>query len=85
MPQTGTPLFYLCRIIQSPTVAPDTYQGFDDVHLKFPERHEPDVLHVRRTDERSAQDGRHRKIDRQQDLRVRAEEVERRARANSRL
>ena len=85
MPRAGTPLPYLCRVFQySPKVAPDTYQGFDDVHLKFSKRHQPDVLLVRRTDERRAQDGRHRKSDRQQNLRVRAEEVERRAGATSR-
>ena len=35
VPRTGIPISYLCRIIQSPTVAPDTYQGFKHERLLF--------------------------------------------------
>ena len=35
VPRTGIPVSYLCRIIQSPTVAPDTYQGFKHERLLF--------------------------------------------------
>ena len=75
VPQTGTPLSYLCRIFQSPTVAPDTYQGFDDVHFKFPERHEPDVQHPKRNAQCGPRNGRQCKMCGWEDLRFCAQVV----------
>ena len=75
MPQIGIPLLYLCHIIQSPTVAPDTYQGFDDVHFKFSERHEPDVQHPKRNAQCGPRNGRQRQMRRWEDLRFCAQVV----------
>ena len=69
VPQTSTPLLYLCRIIQSPTVAPDTYKGLKNVHIKFSERHEPDVQHPKRNAQCGPRNGRQRQMCGWEDLR----------------